>query len=198
LKLEPQLELNHLFVPEEETKIEEQVPSEEPAGGEETPKEPQDSVTPEEQIAKLQAQQQANYERFKKEKTKAEELEAKLKTAEEAVQKINPKVKEEVNPVDSIIEVQRVTKDLTADEIEEMKSQANHLETDTIKFIGSDAGKSYLEAFRKKKESEQSIPSPSQKSEEEKKEKKTEEMTPDERADKFEELIIKKKKASGI
>jgi len=176
-----------------EEKVEEQETSKEPVWEEGAPKESQDAESPEDQIAKLKETNQGLYERLKKKEASEAELKTKL---EEPAQEKPPETKEETS-FESLVEFQKVTKDLSVDELEEMQSQAKTLSVETLTFMGSEVGKSYLKSFREKKALEQSVPSPSQKSEAGKTEKKAEEMTPDERADKFEELILKKK-SSGV
>jgi len=167
---------------------EEEIPSK-PTGEGEPEKTPEESdASPEDQVAQLKKTNQQLYERAKRAETE-------LKTnKEETAQKEPPKTQEK-DPIKEAKDYARLYAQGYSDEevalLEKYKGEKSI--TEVAKELNL-----IIEDMREKKKSEQQVPPPSTEAGATEKEKDTSKMTSTERADTFEDLILKRRKAQGI
>jgi len=108
--------------------------------------------------------------KFRHWRDKAKKLEQELnqlkqtkKGDEEIIKKEEVKKTPDVNPFDSLVEIQTALRDLNTDEISELKSEAGLLGVDPIKYIKSKAGQAHLKELRGSQKSNDATPAPSNK-----------------------------------
>lgn len=111
----------------------------------------------------LQQQAKARHWRDKAKKFEQKLNEPKQPVEEQIIKKEEVKKTQDVNPFDSLVEIQTALRDLNTDEISELKSEAGLLGVDPIKYIKSKAGQAHLKEIRGSQKSNDTTPTPSNK-----------------------------------